>query len=94
VGRVCYPPRGPRMRHDHLRDAGRTPHRDIDKQLPSPDEKMTLQKLLREQKFEIVAEGNTRFDQDGNWRLVINSNGDLDLERRESGSWTTKATWT
>ncbi|MEA3374931.1 MAG: hypothetical protein U9R72_01835 [Chloroflexota bacterium] len=82
------------MHHNHLQGAGRTAHRDIDQQLPSPDEKRTLQKLLREQKLEIVAEGNTDFDQDGNWRLVINSSGDLDLERRESGSWTNKATWT
>ncbi|MFW6116776.1 MAG: hypothetical protein ACOC6F_03525 [bacterium] len=81
------------MRHDHLQDAGRTPHRDIDNQLPSPDEKMTLQKLLREQKFEIVAEGNTDFDQDGNWRLVIDAAGNLHLDKRESGSWTTKHTW-
>jgi hypothetical protein len=82
------------MRHDQLQDAGRTPHRDVDQRLPSPDEKRTLQKLLREQKLEIVAEGNTDFDQDGNWRLVIDSGGNLDLEKRESGTWTTKAPWT
>jgi hypothetical protein len=40
-----------------------------------PDEKRTLQKILREQKLEIIAEGNTGFDQDGNWRLIIDSSG-------------------
>ena len=82
------------MRHSQLTDAGRTPHREIDQQLPTSDEKQTLQKLLQDQKLEIVAEGNTGFDQDGNWRLVIDSGGNLDLEKRVSGSWVNKDTWT
>jgi hypothetical protein len=81
------------MRHNQLQDAGRTPHRDIDQRLPTPDEKRTLQKISREQKLEIIAEGNTGFDQDGNWRLVIDAGGNLDLEKRESGSWIAKDTW-
>ncbi|MFW6082642.1 MAG: hypothetical protein ACOC8C_01165, partial [Chloroflexota bacterium] len=48
----------------------------------------------RQQKLEIVAEGNTGFDQDGNWRFVIDSSGNLDLDKRESGSWVNKHTWT
>jgi hypothetical protein len=82
------------MRHSQLQDAGRTAHREIDQRLPSPDEKRTLQKILREQKLEIIAEGNTGFDQDGNWRFVIDASGNLNLERRGSGIWTTKDTWT
>jgi hypothetical protein len=82
------------MRHSQLQDAGRTAHREIDQWLPTPDEKRTLQKISRDQKLEIIAEGNTGFDQDGNWRLVIDAAGNLDLDKREAGSWVNKDTWT
>ena len=82
------------MRHGQLQNSGRTPHRDIDQRLPTTDEKITLQKVVREQKLEIIADGNTGFDQDGNWRFVIDSGGNLDLDKRVSGSWVNKDTWT
>jgi hypothetical protein len=75
-------------------DTGRTAHREIDKRLPNPEEKRTLQKLILEQKLEFIADGNTDFDQDDNWRLVIDGSGNMDLDKRESGSWVNKATWT
>lgn len=81
------------MRHNQLQDAGRIPHREIDKRLPSLDVARTLQALLQDQKLEFIAEGNTDFDQDDNWRIMIDSSGDLVIEQRESGSWVTKATW-
>jgi len=82
------------MKHNQLQNSGRTPHREIDKRLPTPDEKRTLQKLLQDQKLEIIAEGNTDFDQDDNWRFVIDAAGNLDLEKRVGGSWVNKDTWT
>jgi hypothetical protein len=60
------------------------------RQRPRPE---VDRQLLRDQKLEILHEHNTEFDQDGNWRLRINSSGDLVLEVRSSGTWTIKDTW-
>ena len=82
------------MKHQQLDDAGRHTHRDIDAQLPTPQEKQTLRNLVTNAKLEIVADGNTQFDQDGNWRLRIDSSGHLVIEVRDSGSWTEQASFT
>ena len=82
------------MRHNELTDSGRTPHREIDLRLPTRNGARTLLNLLQSQELEIIASGNTAFDQDDNWRLRINSSGNLVLEKRESGSWINKHTWT
>jgi hypothetical protein len=44
--------------------------------------------------LKLVAEGNASFDHDGNWRIRIDSNGDLVIEVRESGAWVHEAKWT
>lgn len=82
------------MRHEDLHNVGREPHREIDQRLPTADQKTTLDQLTQDQKLEFIAAGNTDFDQDGNWRLVIDATGNMDLDKRESGSWVNKATWT
>ncbi|MFW6115746.1 MAG: hypothetical protein ACOC7Y_01660 [Chloroflexota bacterium] len=81
------------MRHDDLQNIGREPHREIDQRLPTTDQKDTLDRITQDQKLEIIAAGNSDFDQDGNWRFVIDSSGNMDLDKRESGSWVNKATW-
>lgn len=82
------------MRHTDLTDSGRIPHREIDHRLPTRNGARTLLNLLQSQELEIIASGNTAFDEDDNWRLRIDSSGDLVLEKRESGSWVNKKTWT
>jgi hypothetical protein len=42
----------------------------------------------------LVADGNVGFDEDGNWRIRIDSAGDLVIEVRDSGSWVQQASWT
>jgi hypothetical protein len=81
------------MRHQQLDGAGRETHRDIDARLPSLQEKQALRNLLRNAEIELVADGNSGFDQDGNWRIRIDSSGDLVMEARDSGAWVTQATW-
>ena len=75
------------MRHDGLRGAGRCTHREIDVRLPTEQEKLALRNLVDEATLELVPEGNTGFDQDGNWRLRIDGAGDLVVEVREGGAW-------
>jgi hypothetical protein len=82
------------MKHQDLTGAGRETHRDIDARLPTLQEKETLRNLIHNAELELVADGNTRFDQDGNWRLRIDSSGDLVIEVRDSGSWIQQARWT
>lgn len=36
---------------------------------------------------EMVAEGNTGIEQDGNWKLLLR-NGDFFIQKRVSGTWT------
>lgn len=41
---------------------------------------------VNDQKFEFVASGNKDKDEDGNWR-IIESSGDLQFQKRVSGTW-------
>jgi hypothetical protein len=41
---------------------------------------------VNDQKVEIIADGNSDKDQNGNWR-ISESSGDLVIEKRISGSW-------
>jgi hypothetical protein len=82
------------MKHQQLDDAGRQTHRDIDARLPSSQEKRALRNLVHKAELELVADGNTGFDQDGNWRLRIGSSGNLVIEVRDSGAWAEQARWT
>lgn len=43
---------------------------------------------INDQKAELIADGNDDKDQDGNWRLFIDSNGDLIIQKRVGGTWT------
>lgn len=81
------------MHHDRLDGAGRRTHREIDQYLPTARQKQTLRNLLANAELELVAPGNSGFDQDGNWRIRIDASGDLLLEVRSSGSWTQKDQW-
>ncbi len=81
------------MKHQHLDGAGRHTHRDIDAQLPSLQEKQALRNLVGNAEIELVADGNSGFNQDGNWRIRIDGSGDLVIEVRESGSWVQQAAW-
>jgi hypothetical protein len=82
------------MKHQDLTGAGRETHRDIDARLPTLQEKETLRNLIQNAELELVAAGNTAFDQDGNWRLRINASGELVIEIRDSASWAQQASWT
>lgn len=82
------------MKHQQLPGAGRETHREIDARLPSLQEKQTLRNLVQNAELELVADGNTGFDQDGNWRIRVDSNGDLVIEVRDAGSWDQQARWT
>ncbi len=42
---------------------------------------------INDQKLEIVADSNTDKNEDNNWRIK-ESNGDLVIEKRVSGTWT------
>lgn len=42
---------------------------------------------VNEQRMEIVADGNSDKNEDGNWR-IRESSGDLVIEKRVSGVWT------
>jgi len=79
------------MDHQRLKGVGRRTHREIDAQLPSDQEKQTLHNLLINAELEFVAAGNTGFDQDGNWRVRIDSAGDLVIEVRHAGAWVAQA---
>jgi hypothetical protein len=81
-------------RHQSLRGAGRHTHREIDAQIPTVQEKQTLRNLVRNAEIEMVADGNVGFDEDGNWRIRIDSAGDLVIEVRISGTWIEQASWT
>jgi hypothetical protein len=81
------------MRHQDLDGAGRHTHRDVDARLPSLQEKQALRNLVRNAELELVADGNTGFDQDGNWRIRIDGSGELVIEVRDSGSWVQQAAW-
>jgi hypothetical protein len=81
------------VKHSQLEDSGRRTHREIDAHLPSDQEKQTLRNLVDLAELELVADDNTGFDQDGNWRIRIDSSGDLVIEVRDSGSWTQQASW-
>jgi hypothetical protein len=82
------------MKHQQLQDAGRKPHREIDAMLPTAQEKLTLRNLVENAELELLAPGNTAFDQDGNWRIRIDPSGHLVIEVRSSGTWTQQAQWT
>ena len=82
------------MRHQDLPDAGRATHRDIDGRLPTLQEKLALRNQVENAQIELVADGNLGFDEDGNWRIRIDTNGDLLIEIRASGSWVQQASWT
>ncbi len=43
---------------------------------------------INDQKLELIIDGNTDKDEDGNWRLFTNSDGDLVIQTRLSGTWT------
>lgn len=47
---------------------------------------------VNNQKFEIIADGNTDKDQDDNWRHII-VDGDLKIQKRINGTWTTSRTY-
>ena len=51
--------------------------------------------LQTEQAYEIidVAGGNDDINQDGNWRQIINANGELNFEKRVAGSWVNASTF-
>ena len=82
------------MKHRQLQGAGRRTHRHIDLQLPTPQEKQSLRNLLDNAELEFVQDDNTGFDQDGNWRIRIDSSGDLVIEVRTAGSWVQQAAFT
>jgi hypothetical protein len=82
------------MRHQDIPGAGRKTHRAIDAALPTPQEKLALRNLVENAELELVADGNAGFDEDGNWRIRIDSSGDLVIEVRDSGSWVQQARWT
>ena len=82
------------VRHQELEGAGRETHRDIDARLPTLQEKQALRKVVENAELELVAEGNAGFGEDGNWRIRIDSSGDLVVEVREGGSWAQQAKWT
>ena len=50
--------------------------------------------LVQNREPELIADGNTGFDQDGNWRLRIDGRGDFVIEARDSRSWVRLANWT
>jgi hypothetical protein len=81
------------VRHHQLTDSGRKTHRDIDQALPTLQEKQALRNLVANAELELVADGNSGWDEDGNWRLRIDSSGDLVIEVRDSGSWVQQAKW-
>lgn len=43
---------------------------------------------INDQKLEIIADGNSDKDEDGNWRFFVDSSGDLIIQKRVSGTWT------
>lgn len=43
---------------------------------------------INDQKLELIADGNSDKDEDGNWRFFLDSNGDLVIQTRLSGTWT------
>lgn len=47
-----------------------------------------LLKRVNDQKLEIIADGNSDKNEDDNWR-IIESNGDLLVQKRIGGTWTT-----
>jgi hypothetical protein len=49
--------------------------------------------VVQDAELELVADGNTGFDQDGNWRIRIDASGDLVIEVRDGGSWVEQASW-
>jgi hypothetical protein len=79
------------MDHQKLKGVGRRTHREIDAHLPTDQEKQTLHNMLVNAELELVAAGNTGFDQDGNWRIRIDSAGDLVIEVHDSGEWVVQA---
>ena len=82
------------MAHQDLPDTGRETHRDIDARLPTLQEKLALRNQVENAEIELVAPDNTGFDQNGNWRIRVDTNGDLIIEVRDSGSWVEQASWT
>ena len=82
------------MDHSQLTGTGRITHREIDAQLPTDQEKQTLHNIAANAELELLVTGNSAFDQDGNWRLRIDGNGDLVIEARVGGTWTAQATLT
>ena len=51
----------------------------------------TLTTAVVGEEFEILASGNSVGD-DGNWKFMVDGN-DLELYKKISGSWVTKARW-
>lgn len=82
------------MNHQNLPGSGRRTHRDIDAHLPTDQEKLTLRNIVDNAQLELVHPDNTAFDQDDNWRIRINSSGNLVIEIRVSGAWSARATYT
>jgi hypothetical protein len=64
-----------------------TPPQDIDRLLPSPAGKALLLHWIQDGILEFVAEDNTNFNEDGNWRLRAAGNT-LYIEYHTGGSWT------
>jgi hypothetical protein len=90
------------MQHSQLPDAGITPHFDIDNRLPTHDEKAALSGrqsfpsnvlIAPGQSVVLLASGNALAEQDGNWRLIVDS-GELLIQARLAGTWTTQARFT
>lgn len=44
---------------------------------------------VNDSKVEIVAPGNKDKNEDGNWQLIVDDNGDLLAQKRISGTWET-----
>jgi hypothetical protein len=64
----------------------RTPPQDLDRRLPSPAEKAVLRHWVQDGILEFVAEGNTGFNEDGNWRIRL-SDSTLYVEAHTGGTW-------
>ncbi len=45
-------------------------------------------KRVQDSRIELIAPDNNDKNQDGNWAIEVDSNGDLIFEKRVSGTWT------
>jgi hypothetical protein len=74
-------------RHDELADSGRIPHHEIDRRLPTQEEK----DALRGGDLDTVYFGDPNTD--GSWRITFDGT-DLLIQYRDSGTWQTEARFT